>query len=381
MKKRVLVFTNNFLTGGSERQAVELVKRLDRSRFEPFMACFRKEGPFIHDLPPGLGDVHVFPLTSFCNATAVREGIRYLRFLRRNRIDVVQSFDFYANLFAIPLSRLAGVPVVLGCRRDEGVMRTRAHQKAERWAYRLATGIVANARAIKDQLVRRDGLKAESVWVVPNGLDLARFDAALRQTEPARKEGEVTVAVVANLRPEKGHTVFLDAVRRLVDPLPRVRFLIVGDGVIRDKVKAAVTARGLGERVRMTGVVNPVAAILKSIDIVVLPSLRNEGLPNSIMEGLAAGLPVVATDTGGTGELVIDGHTGYLVPPGDPAILAERIAALCRQPELRRTMGAAGRRLIVEQYTAERMARSFETLYDELMDRTKTGSLAWKTAS
>lgn len=367
-KTRVLVFTNNFLTGGTERQAVELVKRLDRSRFEPFMACFRKEGPFIHDLPPSM-DVHLFPLTSLCNSTAVREGARFLRFLHRTRVEVVQSFDFYANLFAVPLARLAGVRVVLACRRDEGIMRSPAHQKAERWAYRMATGVVANARAIKDQLVSREGLRPGRVWAIHNGLDLAKFDQILQTATPPPKEGAITVAVVANLRPEKGHRIFLDAVEKLLAPLPHVQFLIVGDGILRHEIEAEVKNRGLSDRVRMTGMVNPVAAILKAIDVVVLPSLSNEGLPNSVMEAMAAGLPVVATSTGGTGELVLNGLTGYLVPPNDARALAGRIATLCRNRDLRQKMGLEGRRLIVEQFTADLMARRFETLFDDLLGR------------
>lgn len=364
-KTRVLVFTNGFRTGGSERQAVELVKRLDRSRFELLMACFRHEGPFIEDLKGYLSDLLVFPLTSLCNGSTFREAGRFLRFLRQNRVDVLQSFDLYANLFAVPLARLAGVPVVLGCRRDEGVMRSKGHQKAELLSYRLATGVVANAEAIKEQLVRRDGLRPEKVWVIPNGLDLDRFHE-LEQAGPARRTGEVTVAVVANIRPEKGHRVFLDAVQRLVKPLPNVRFLIVGGGINEEEVRAAVQRLGLSERVTMTGVVNPIPPLLKSIDIVVLPSLSNEGLPNSVMEGMAASLPIVATDTGGTRELVIDGHTGFLIPPGDGTVLADRIERLCRDAELRRKMGEAGRNHIVQHYTAERMARKFAALYEDL---------------
>jgi glycosyltransferase involved in cell wall biosynthesis len=369
-KTRVLVFTNSFRTGGSERQATELIKRLDRSRFEPLVACFRNEGPFIEELKDCIQDLQIFPLTSFCNSTALREAGRFLSFLRKARVDVLQSFDLYANLFAIPLARLAGVPIVLGCRRDEGVMRSKAHQMAERACYSLATGVVANARAIKDQLVRRDGLESQRVWVIPNGLDLDRFHA-LEQAGPGRKHDEVTVAVVANLRPEKGHLVYLDAVQRLLKPLPNVRFLIVGGGIIEEDIRAAVRDRGLSERVTMTGIVNPIPPMLKSIDIIVLPSLSNEGLPNSVMEAMAASLPVVATDTGGTGELVIDGHTGFLIPPGDSAVLADRIERLCRDAELRRKMGEAGRNHIVQHYTVDRMARKFEALFDDLFPHTR----------
>lgn len=369
-KTRVLVFTNCFRIGGSERQAVELVKQLDRARFDPMVACFRNVGPLIDDLNGYLADVQSFPLTGFRNMTAVREATKFLKFLGRTRIDVLQSFDFYSNLFAIPLARLAGVPVILGSRRDEGSMRTPAQQRAERWSYTLASGVVANAQAIKDQLLLRDGVRSEKVWVIPNGLDLEAFDRRLAGGKPEPRNGEITIAVVANLRPEKGHAVFLDAAHRLVDEHPAARFLIVGDGPMRHAIEAKIKALGLTEKVRMTGAVTDVPALLRMIDIAVLPSLTNEGFPNSVMEAMAASLPVVATDTGGTCELVIDGLTGHLAPPGNAAALAERIGLLCRAPEKRKKMGSAGRWRIVEQFSVERMARRFESLYDQLVPAT-----------
>ena len=366
-KTRVLIFTNCFRIGGSERQAVELAKNLDRDRFEPMMACFRNVGPLLEDLNGYVKDVQSFPLTGFRNMTALREGMKFFKFLRRARIDVLQSFDFYSNLFAIPLARLAGVPVILGCRRDEGSMRTPAHRKAERWSYAMSSGVVANAQAIKDQLLLRDGVRSERVWVIPNGLDLDAFDRRLARAKPEPKNGEITIAVVANLRPEKGHAVFLDVAQRLADTYPSARFLIIGDGSMRYSIESKIKALGLTEKVRMTGAVTDVPALLRTIDIAVLPSLTNEGFPNSVMEEMAASLPVVATDTGGTRELVLDEVTGYLVPAGDAAAMEARIGQLCRDPEKRKKMGAAGRWRIVEQFSVERMARRFESLYDQLV--------------
>src|SRR6266568_8239988 len=174
-KIRVLVFTNSFRIGGSERQAVELGKRLDRSMFDVVIACFRQDGPLAQELG-GAGTVEAFPVNGFLSKSGLRQAYRFFRLLRRARIQVVQCFDFYSNVFAIPLARLAGVPLILASRRDEANMRTLAQQRAELCSYYLATGVVANAEAIKDQLVRRDKVSSEKVWVIHNGLDLDRFD-------------------------------------------------------------------------------------------------------------------------------------------------------------------------------------------------------------
>src|SRR5207249_1521395 len=169
---------------------------------------------------------------------------------------------FYSNVFAIPLARLSGVPVILASRRDEANMRTLAQQRAELCSYYLATGVVANAEAIKDQLVRRDKVSSEKVWVIHNGLDLDRFD---RQGGPhsegaAPQNHELRIAVVANLRPEKGHLVFLDAVQRLTKSNHQARFLIVGDGVMRERIETRVRELGLTEQVQLTGAVTDVPA-------------------------------------------------------------------------------------------------------------------------
>ena len=352
---------------------MELVKKLDRSRFEPMIACFQQDGRLSEELPDELHSVAAFPLAGgFFNLTALRQASRFHRFLRRMRVQVVQCFDFYTNMFAIPVARLAGVPVILGSRREEALTKTWKQQMAERWCYRLATGVVANAEAIKDQLVRRDGLQAERIWVIRNGLDLGRFDrqggSSLEKCVPNGLG--VTVAVVANLRPEKGHLLFLEAAQLLAKQNPYVRFQIVGDGPMRKTIETRIRELGLTERVSLLGHVYNVPELLRSVDILVLPSLHNEGFPNAVMEAMAAALPVVATDTGGVRELVIDGLTGYVVPPGDAAALAERISWYCKDADLRRKMGEAGRSRVAAELTVDKMARKFEALYLALLHGT-----------
>jgi len=369
-KIRVLVFANSFRIGGSERQAVEFIKRVDPARFEIVVACFQKDGPLLEELPLTITQLHEFPLHSFFHPSTAGQAFRFIRLLKRAHIQVVQCFDFYSNLFAIPLARLAGVPVVLGSRRDEASMRTPAQRRAELWSYYWATGVIANADAIKEQLVRRDKVSADKVWMIHNGLDLDRFDrhgGPPSEGTVSRRQG-LTVAVVANLRPEKGHLVFLDCARRLITSNPEARFLIVGDGVMRERIETRVSELGLTKQVQLTGAVKDIPALLRSVDIAVLPSLKNEGFPNAVMEAMAASVPVVATDTGGASELVIDGLTGYMVQPGDAAALGDRIGWLCNDAEVRRKMGEAGRQRIVDHFTSNQMARKFEALYSELVD-------------
>ena len=370
MKKiRVLIFTDSFRLGGSERQAVELAKGLDRSRFEPVMACFQTQGPLAKELPPDVDDVEAFPPNGFVSVAGLRQAIRFVRYLKDKDISVVQCFDFYSNIFAIPLARLAGVRVILGARREEVAMKTPFQQRLQRWCYRLATGVVANAEAMKEQVIKYDGLDPKKIWVIHNGLDLSRFDECDgKRDQPDRTPHPIiTIAVIANLRPEKGHLVFLAAARQLRNRFAQLRFLVAGDGPLKEDILQAIRTFDLSDCVQMLGAVKDVPTFLRSIDIAVLPSLKNEGFPNAVMEAMAASLPVVATDTGGTRELVVDSHTGFVVQAADADALADRITRLYNDPELRRKMGEAGRSRIVQSFSAEKMVGKFEHLYAQLM--------------
>jgi glycosyltransferase involved in cell wall biosynthesis len=363
----ILIFVNSFRLGGSERQAVELIKRLDRSRFSVVVACFQREGPLVDELPRDIIALEEFRLSSFANWATCRHAGRFVALLRRTGIKIVQCFDFYSNVFAIPFARLAGVPIILGSRRDQKVMRTWKQQKVDQWCLSLATGVVANSAAAKNQLVKDEGIRPERTWVIHNGLDLDCFDAPERSS---RNDEEIRIGIVANLRPEKGHLVFLDAVYIFSQSYSKVRFVIAGDGSMRGKIEARIRELGIKDQVELTGVVKNVSAFLRSgnLDILVNSS-DSESLPNAVMEAMAASLPVVATDVGGTNELVVDGQTGYLIKAGDSRGLADRLALLCNDPERSRKMGRAGRNRVSQQFTVFKMARNFENLYMDLVSR------------
>jgi L-malate glycosyltransferase len=368
---KVLVFINSFRVGGSERQALEVIKRLDRARFDPVVACFQKEGPLLSELPTDIGKIHTFPLESFFSWSAFKQGKEFSKLIRQGGIQIIQCFDFYSNLFAIPWGRISGVPIILGARRDEASMRTPRQHYAEVLVYKMANGVIANAETIKDQLVVRDKVISDKVWVIQNGLDLDRFDGHRQPSLDSRREKSAgpSIAVVANLRPEKGHFVLLEACRYLAERFSTLKVFIVGNGPMNESIAQRITELKLTHCVEMTGELKDVPAFLRIVDIAVLPSLKNEGFPNSVMEAMAASLPVVATDTGGTSELVSEGLTGYLVPPADPAALQDRLEKLCADPELRIKMGEAGRQRIIERFTADRMVRRFESLYETLLKR------------
>src|SRR5881628_1136510 len=152
-KIRVLIVSDSLRIGGSERQAVELAKCLDRGQFAPIFACLQMQGPLLEELPGDLLAREAFPFRGFASTAYIQQSMRFIHFLRRMRVRVVQCFDFYSNVFAIPLARLAGVPVILGARREGTLTKTPAQRTVQRICYWFSTGVVANAVAIKELVV------------------------------------------------------------------------------------------------------------------------------------------------------------------------------------------------------------------------------------
>jgi glycosyltransferase involved in cell wall biosynthesis len=178
-------------------------------------------------------------------------------------------------------------------------------------------------------------------------------------------EGAKLIGLVARLQPVKGHRYFIEAASRIAAVEPKAHFLLVGDGALRREIEEQAARLGAGDRVHLLGDRNDAALVPAGFDVAVLASLH-EGLPNAVMEAMAAGAPVVATAVGGTTELIIDGATGYLVPPADSDAMARRILDALRNPEWSAQMAAQGRRRALNQFGMRRMVESVERLYDEM---------------
>jgi len=370
---RALHLLGSFHTGGSERQAVQLVSLLAAAgRFEVRAASLDPAGVLRGQLERlQIGPIESYPLRRFYDLHALRQVVRFARMLRRERIEILHTHDFYTNVFGMASGWLAGVPVRIASRREIGGVRTPAQKRVERAAYRLAHAIVANSAAVRDALVG-EGLAAGKTRVVYNGLDLTAFgsagdvEAATLRSE-AGIPGEVPlVSVVANLRlPVKDLPTFLRAARRVRESVPGAHFAIAGEGELLEETHALAAPLGLGEHVRFLGRCDRVAALVAASQVCVLSS-RSEGFSNAILEYMGGSRPVVATDVGGAREAVEDGGTGYLVPAGDDEAMARRVTELLLDPALACRMGARGRSIVEARFSCEAQLRSTETLYEEL---------------
>jgi glycosyltransferase involved in cell wall biosynthesis len=278
---------------------------------------------------------------------------------------------FHANIPGRVVGRLAGVPIILTSRRNVNIGGGQRELLS-----RLTSGmddlVIAVCELARQAEIERAGVSPEKVVTVYNGLDAAEFAgvdqerAALVRQGLAIPRGTPVVAAVGRLHPQKDFPTLLRAMARVHEAVPGARLLVVGDGMLRGDLEAQARSLELSSSVVFTGQRADVPELLNAVDLFALSSLW-EGLPNVVLEAMAAGLPVVGTRVGGVPEVVVDGVTGILVPPRDPEALASGIAQLLSDSELSQRMGDAGRARVVEQYSVERMVRETEVLYEGLL--------------
>lgn len=377
MKHNVLQLIGSFHQGGSEQQALRLIQSLHSSgRYRVRVACLNPQGILRQEVEQlNLGEISEYPLTSFYDRNAITQIRRFAAELREGQIDLVQSHDFYTNVFGMVGAALARTPVRIAAKRETGEMRSGAQRAAELVAFKLAHAVVANAEAVKEFLIV-DGVPAAKVVTIYNGVDAQCFAprgefqrADILNLLGLPREGRRFVSIVANLRHTvKDHPTFLRAAKRVRENVADAAFIIAGEGELLEPMRALATGLGLGAEVFFIGRCKRISELLAVSEICVLSSLA-EGFSNAILEYMAAGRPVVATDVGGARELVIEGTTGFLVPPRDFTSMGDRITQLLNDVPRAQHMGEQGRRLVVERFSREAQLKRTEQLYEDLLNR------------
>jgi len=351
----IAVVLTSFEPGVTEHQMIELVHRLDRSRWSVHLACFRARGSWFHRMARSVDSVTEFPVGSFKRVGALKHLWAFSRWCRERQIALVHTTELYSNIFGLPGAALAGVPVRIGNRRGMNNDQPRGLVGLQRAAYSCAHVVIANSRAAAVRLME-ERVPAHKITVIPNGLDLDRFPPRSVKRPPRR------VAMVANLRPGKGHDTLIDAAFEVLRRQPDATFDIIGDGSERDRLVDRADQRRVRHAFTFLGQREDVPALLAEADIFALPS-RSEALPNAILEAMAAGLPVVASDVGGIPELIAHERTGLLVPPGDAAALAGALLRMMNETGLAGRLGQAARVAAETHYSFDRMVTAFDACY------------------
>jgi glycosyltransferase involved in cell wall biosynthesis len=363
---RVCFLIDDLAAAGTEMQLLALLRHLDRTRVQPYLCLLRGDSPMSRTLEPDDCPVLRLRVKSLLRPSTLMRTWRFRRYLREQRIDVVQAFFPDSCYFGLPAAWLAGVPHRLRTRNNLGHWLTPLHRLLGRLLNLVTTRTVTNCPAARAALLAAEGPRPESVVVLENGVDLDSFAVvAPLDDEPV---GVVRVGAVANLRPVKGLDLLVEAAARLAPAYPRVVFEVAGQGDMRGELGRQVRERGLAGRFRFRGIVTDIPGFLDSLRIAVLCS-HAEGMSNALLEYMAAGRAVVATAVGATPDLIADGVHGLLVPPGNVGALTAAIDRLLRNPEFAARLGRAAAARVHRHYSRGAMVRRFENFYQSLAAR------------
>ena len=356
-------------TGGAQVALLRLLAGLDRDRFSPAIACLYGGDTTLAQEIRSLGiPVIDLGMTAKWRGDALW---RLYRLLRRERPAILHTWLFHANLAGRIVGHWANVPLIITSRRNVNIGGG-LRERLNRWTARLDDRVVAVCELARKIEVKEAGVSPGKVVTIYNGVDVERFVALDTQAAVrVRRAWGIPVNApllgsVGRLHPQKGQADLLIALARVRERVPAVRLLLVGTGELRADLEAQARSLGLGEAVTFAGLRPDVPEILSALDVFVLPSLW-EGMPNVVLEAMAAALPVVATAVGGTPEAVVDGVTGLLVPPRDPEPLARAIERLLCDPTLGRKMGQAGRARVDRYFSIGQTVRQTQELYETLL--------------
>ena len=370
---RVMFLLTSMPVGGAETLLVNLIRTLDRERFDPLVACLKERDvlgeklaedvPVFDRLIGGKYDVRVLP--------------RLRKLMKQEQVDAVVTVGAGDKMFWGRLAaRAAGVPVVLSALHSTGWPD--GIGRLNRCLTPITDGFIAVAESHAEFQVDVERFPREKVYLVPNGIDTQRFQYSGSARQRWRKRLGIdtkapVVGIVAALRPEKNHQLFLQTAAQIAIQLPQTRFVIAGDGPLRSILQQQADSLGIGLQTSFLGSVEDVPGVLSMMDLFCLTS-DNEASPVSILEALACQRAVVAPDVGSIGESVIDGDTGYLYPCGDQEALSERWLALLTDRGQRRDLGAAGRAHVQAHGSLESMTEGYSRLIESLFVAKQTAN-------
>ncbi len=376
MKINILQLIGSFHQGGSERQAVQLVRLLrDEGTYRVLVACLDKEGVLRGEIEqPGCADFPEFPLTSFYDANMFRQLRRCAKFLRENNVKIVQTSDFYTNVFGITAAALARVPVKIASKRETGGMRSAKQNFFEKRVFGQSDAIVANSKAVKNYLVNA-GVAAGKIEVIYNGLDLRRLAPSEKNRRKICEEINLPfdenikfITLAANLRHKvKNQSMFLHAAKKVSEKFPLAHFVLAGEGELKNDLENLAKHLQIADRTHFTGRCAKIPELLSVSFTGVLTSFA-EGFSNSILEYMSANLPVVATNVGGASEAITPGETGFLVESDDAEAMSEKLIWLLENPAKAETMGKLGRKTIEEKFSCQRQLGETLELYEKSIE-------------
>ena len=367
-RKKVLHIVEDLEIGGLERVIASIVMGLDRTRYEVEVWCLVRGGEIAEELvEKGIG-VKILGMNSYHNPLQI---VALSRLIKKSRIDIIHTHGYFGSTFGRLAAILVKTPTIIAHVHTTYYGFKKRNLLVEKFLSLFTDKIVCVSRAVNRFVEEVEGISEKKTCLIYNGVGKPRLFQGDRDSHVDRKslglgEEDLVVITVASLTPHKGHHVLIDAAKAVSKRHENLRLLIVGDGPLRNNLRAYADELQLSSKIVFAGQRKDVNSLLKLANIFVLPSKEREGLPIALIETMAVGLPVIGTQLGGIPEVIEENVNGLLFAPGNSEELAAAIEKLIGDKTIREKMGRAGRKIYEEKFTVERMVNNIESLYDEL---------------
>jgi glycosyltransferase involved in cell wall biosynthesis len=365
-KINILHIYQNSKIGGVQQQLLSLLKAYNRERFNPIFCCLGPKQEMGKEIE-GIGIEFISLNKLRYNRFSPGIVLELHRLMKIKQIHVVRTHRYRSNLYGRLAAFSSGVPVIIASVHDNYRTDKRPNRRImNRILSKITDKIVAVSEDVKEDIIRYDRIDPSKLQVIPNGIDVERFNPE-KNTSNIRKEfpleeDDIVIGFIGRIVPAKGLEYLLNALPYLKEEFKSIKLLIIGEGSLVEKLKEKAKKNNIFDNILFTGVRRDIPEILASIDIFVMPSTA-EGLPNSLLEAMAMGKPVVATEVGGIPELIKNGRSGLLVPPKNPEALATAIRDLISNDQLAAKMGQAARNFVMNNHSIVKIAQKWQTLY------------------
>lgn len=356
--------------GGTEKQLLLLLNNLDLTKFTPYLCTF-KDKPISKNILPDI-EHYYFKFDTYYSLSNFINFFRFARFLKKEKIDIVQTHFRDGMILGIVAARLAGIRNIVYARRSMQYWLIKKELFLLKLFNPFIKRVLANSQNLKAFINEVEGVPNSKIDVIYNGIDNILFDSKCKNPNADYfkhfniEPNSSVVVLVGNLRPVKGIDVFIKSAKYILEELPKVYFLIIGDGDEKLKLSNLASDLNIQDRIIFAGKRDDIPSILTICDIGVSSS-HSEGLSNSIIEYMTSGLPVTCTDVGGNNELVEDHKNGYLVPPNEPIQMARALLKLLKNTKLAKTMGKESKKRSKEKFSLRTFIQQMQKYYDDLL--------------
>ena len=372
MKKiKVLRMISNLGVGGVQKRMVSLLPKLNKERYD-IIVCSFKPGELQHCLEQSGIPVKIIPRRFKFDPVCI---YRLCSIMKKENIDIVHTHCHKPNTTGRIAAKLAGVPVIIANEHNVDSWKSNWQLILDRWLAAYSDKIIAVSEAVKSFYVKNANISTDKFEVIYNGVDLdfwqnnvpAKEIIFKKKTELGLLQDDKVIVAIGRLHPQKGHEHLLRAAKKIIPKMQNLKFLIIGDGPMRLSLESLSERLGIKENIIFTGNREDIKDMLYLSDISVISSIR-EGFSNVVLESMACGKPLVATDVGGNNEIIIDGENGFIVPSKDEDALADKMLILAGNEELTKKMGLTAKQT-VEKFSLMKMIHETENLYSRLIEK------------